>query len=274
MTSQASGRARSIAQIVASVASDRVMAAKPTSEPIVTAPSSPAFKAAAARYSSGGRTSRPTTASSTKVPICASQPEAGASDDEGVRVRGPACVISPVRIQRSEQLERRLFQVGESLGRDGGALDGLERGHLARVHAGDQGDLIILRDKNALAFGREEKINELVGGIRIGCAFDHGNGVGIDRRAEPAGLLVRVYHAHWQVGLSRQIIVGRVGQADRELAAPHALPDLGVVRQDLEVVRVQALEVVAGERLPFDRDERDRKSTRLNSSHLVISYAV
>src|SRR3989475_451583 len=152
MTSQARGRARSIAQIVASVASDRVRAAKPTSEPIVTAPSSPAFKAAAARYSSGGRTSRPTTASSTKVPICASQPEAGASDDEGVRVRGPACVISPVRIQRSEQLERRLFQVSEPLGRDGGALDGLERGHLARVHAGDQGDLIILRDKNALDY--------------------------------------------------------------------------------------------------------------------------
>src|SRR2546425_6952854 len=138
MTSQASGRARSIAQIVASVASDRVMAAKPTSEPIVTAPSSPAFKAAAARYSSGGRTSRPTTASSTKVPICASQPEAGASDDEGVRVRGPACVISPVRIQRSEQLERRLFQVGESLGRDGGALDGMERGRSEERRVGKE----------------------------------------------------------------------------------------------------------------------------------------
>src|SRR5438445_6806816 len=78
------------------------------------------FKEVADRYRSGGRTSRPTTASSKKVPICASQPEAGASDDEGVRVMGPACVISPVRIQRGEQRERRLFQVGESLGRDGG----------------------------------------------------------------------------------------------------------------------------------------------------------
>src|SRR2546427_3562797 len=47
----------------------------------------------------------PTPASSTKVPICASQPDAGASDDEGVRVRGPACVITPVRIQRSRSEE-------------------------------------------------------------------------------------------------------------------------------------------------------------------------
>src|SRR3989442_8213285 len=111
-------------------------------------------------------------ASSARVPVRGSQPDVEASGVAGTSVRGPACVISPVRIERGQQLERRLFQVGELLGCDGGPLDGFERGHFARVHAVNEGELIVLRDENALAFCREEEIDELVSGLRVRSAFD------------------------------------------------------------------------------------------------------
>src|SRR5256885_9123998 len=67
--------------------------------------------------------------------------------------------------------------------------------------------------------------------------------------------------------------IDRVGQARRRV-------DVGVVPAlagtEVERCVVGARSRARGEQLPavVDGRERDRKSTRLNSSHLVISYAV
>src|SRR5437870_13059936 len=118
--------------------------------------------------------------SSARVPIRGSQPDAEASGVAGARVRGLACVISPVRIERGQQLERRLFQVGEQLGGDGGPLDGFWRGHLARVHVGGQAELRVLRYGNALGFGRAAKIDGSLRGLRVGSGLNDGLVVGIE----------------------------------------------------------------------------------------------
>src|SRR5256885_10671396 len=67
-------------------------------------------------------------------------------------------------------------------------------------------------------------------------------------------------HRH---GADHELVVERAGEAERRLAV--AAHDLGDARGlEVEVARVLAL----------GREGEDRKSTRLNSSHLVISYAV
>src|SRR5437773_4525885 len=48
----------------------------------------------------------------------------------------------------------------------------------------------------------------------------------------------------------------------------------GVARGDLVVVRGAVGEAAVGEAGRGGRADRDRKSTRLNSSHITISYAV
>src|SRR5205807_10355709 len=51
-------------------------------------------------------------------------------------------------------------------------------------------------------------------------------------------------------------------------------PQCGVSPQRRSVVRLHLLPRSERSALPAHRNHRDRKSTRLNSSHLVISYAV
>src|SRR5256885_8800715 len=59
---------------------------------------------------------------------------------------------------------------------------------------------------------------------------------------------------------------------DRLVLTDHALVQLVFHAQEARGLRF--LETRDGNPRPARYDERDRKSTRLNSSHLVISYAV
>src|SRR5256885_13021606 len=70
--------------------------------------------------------------------------------------------------------------------------------------------------------------------------------------------------------------VDRLGQADEplELVRSLQLVQAVPVRRDLPVVELGGVRVVRGEPADVRRRSLDRKSTRLNSSHLVISYAV
>src|SRR2546426_3689810 len=80
---------------------------------------------------------------------------------------------------------------------------------------------------------------------------------------------------HRQPFLAGELLVGNGGArggAEYFGAATRKARDAGVFQGDQDVPDRQLLD--AREVRDLDRREGDRKSTRLNSSHLVISYAV
>src|SRR5207245_3414762 len=75
-------------------------------------------------------------------------------------------------------------------------------------------------------------------------------------------------------GVAELEVPDDVGERDEQERGRHEIGD-----EDRRAERAGHRELQAGERVPGqepaeERDERDRKSTRLNSSHGSISYAV
>src|SRR5207244_11607035 len=62
-------------------------------------------------------------------------------------------------------------------------------------------------------------------------------------------------------------------RVEGSLDAPHHLDRLRCERE-VQIRRFHVADAVLARDRPAERDRRDRKSTRLNSSHQIISYAV
>src|SRR6266446_4101027 len=82
---------------------------------------------------------------------------------------------------------------------------------------------------------------------------------------------VRVGHA--LIGGGAPVLVQSMTNTDTADAGRTAAQVFELARAGSEIVRVTVNTAEAAAQVPRIR-ERDRKSTRLNSSHLVISYAV
>src|SRR5258708_14645222 len=60
-------------------------------------------------------------------------------------------------------------------------------------------------------------------------------------------------------------VMGRIGQIQDKLQSAKIIEDMDIPKDTVAIGTTMTLE---------DADEEDRKSTRLNSSHQIISYAV
>ena len=93
-------------------------------------------------------------------------------------------------------------------------------------------------------------------GVTIRRTFNDRRGIGADRCADVGRSLIRVRDPDGQAVFLREVIIGRVREADGELTPADPLPDFGIVREDLEAICVQAFEIVPRERLTFFRHQR------------------
>src|SRR5688500_19086293 len=107
--------------------------------------------------------------------------------------------------------------------------------------------------------------------IKAGLSMQGGEGARLASKADIAASTreTEVKRAQFQAEIKRE-------QATSEQAGPlsEAKARQEVVAQEVRVERIRTQEQIAVQEQEVLRREKDRKSTRLNSSHLVISYAV
>src|ERR1035441_787288 len=113
-------------------------------------------------------------------------------------------------------------------------------------------------------------------------SYDHG-GIGAAAQGPPSRLLVTLdtqttrIASRWPTGITRWLGLGH-GATRRRRGNTRGLPTLPLAVRPGRLLSTnpgRSLPAVArfGRPVPAPRRRRDRKSTRLNSSHLGISYA-